>query len=279
MKYEGLWRGVVVNNNDALSGSPHLGRIQVSIPEVYGNPDNPEDLPWAWPCSMMGGGLYSPAQEQAVSSGEPSDTAIASGLTAVPSIGATVWVAFEHGDPQSPVWLGTWNGRSAETPAAAKQATGGQYPNIFVLKMPWGKDIYLQFVEDRMLEISFGSMKLQMVGETSPGAKNGQMKLLADTESIVVQSNTGSVVLRGATVLIAGLTQTTLSAGTFKLDPTTGKPVVDTQGSLLIQASKDSRIFTEGVARIQAGEKGAIYAQAPTTSGFEQHTPVVVGQG
>lgn len=278
MKYQGLWRGVVVNNDDSSTELPFLGRIQVSIPEVYGTPDDPEALPWAWPCNTLGGGLFNTVGQVSENKGQESDTMIASGLVAIPAVGSTVWLAFEHGDPQVPVYLGTWNGRSAEMPSAAKLAGNTAYPNVCVLKMPWGKDIYVRFVEDQMLEISFGSMKLQMIAETSSGAGDGQMKLLADSENIVVQSNTGDILLSGATVTIAGQTAATLKAGTYKLD-SNGKPVVDVAGDVSIQASQNTQIFTEKTAKLQAGVQGAIHAQAPTTSGFEKHTPVTVKQG
>jgi Type VI secretion system/phage-baseplate injector OB domain len=69
----GLYRAKVENNVD-----PHdQFRLQVSLPDIQ-----PESLVWATACVSV--------------SGQPS----------VPPIGATVWIAFEKGDPRSPVWLG-----------------------------------------------------------------------------------------------------------------------------------------------------------------------------
>jgi hypothetical protein len=42
-----------------------------------------------------------------------------SGVYVVPAIGSGVWVQFENGDPDLPVWIGGWWGLAAEVPLAA----------------------------------------------------------------------------------------------------------------------------------------------------------------
>ena len=44
------------------------------------------------------------------------------GMWAVPQIGAGVWVEFEQGDPDYPIWAGCWFGSAAEVPALALTA-------------------------------------------------------------------------------------------------------------------------------------------------------------
>ncbi len=85
----GIYRGVVVSNQDP----ERLGRLQIIVPAILGGTLL---TPWAAPCSPAGarGGLPLP--------------------------GATVWVAFEGGDIQKPIWLGIW-----PLPSTIFQATLG----------------------------------------------------------------------------------------------------------------------------------------------------------
>ena len=40
----------------------------------------------------------------------------ATGFFALPATGAGVWIEFEHGDPDYPIWSGCWWGSAAEMP-------------------------------------------------------------------------------------------------------------------------------------------------------------------
>lgn len=91
-KYFGKYRGTVVNNVDPMQ----KGRIQVLVPDV----SNVMLTSWAMPCLPFGG--------------------MQMGMFTVPMIGAGVWVEFEQGDPDYPVWVGAFWGNTAEVPAMAK---------------------------------------------------------------------------------------------------------------------------------------------------------------
>jgi uncharacterized protein involved in type VI secretion and phage assembly len=86
----GKYRGKVTDTND-----PELrGRIRAEVPDVYA-----ADSGWALPCAPAGGTKET-------------------GLFAVPPTGATVWIEFEHGDPEYPVWSGCfWTARNDAPPA------------------------------------------------------------------------------------------------------------------------------------------------------------------
>jgi hypothetical protein len=90
-KYFGLYRGTVVNNVDPTQ----CGRIQVIVPDVGGLTPST----WAMPCVPVAG--------------------VQSGVYGVPPIGSGVWLQFEGGDPDYPVWVGSWWGSAAEVPASA----------------------------------------------------------------------------------------------------------------------------------------------------------------
>ena len=110
--YHGLFRGTVVNNVDPMM----QGRIQVLVPDV----SNVMLSSWANPCFPTGG--------------------LNMGVFSVPLPGSGVYVAFEQGDPDYPVWLGVFTGSPAVgkivMAAAAKHLTsvtlelGGKSPVI-----------------------------------------------------------------------------------------------------------------------------------------------------
>ncbi len=89
--YWGKYRGTVTNNIDVLK----QGRIQVSVPDITISPST-----WALPCVPVAG--------------------LQMGMLALPPIGAAVWVEFERGDPDFPVWVGGWWGSAGEAPALAQ---------------------------------------------------------------------------------------------------------------------------------------------------------------
>ena len=86
--FYGKYRGVVTDNRDPMQ----LGRVRARVEDVYG--DNKSG--WATPCVPYAGKGV--------------------GLFLVPPVDALVWIEFEHGDPDYPVWAGCfW--ATGETPA------------------------------------------------------------------------------------------------------------------------------------------------------------------
>ncbi len=90
-QYFGKYRGMVLNNIDPMQ----MGRLLVQVPDVSGlGPSS-----WAMPCFPATGRQM--------------------GVWALPQIGTGVWVEFEQGDPDHPIWSGCWFGSAAEVPALA----------------------------------------------------------------------------------------------------------------------------------------------------------------
>jgi Type VI secretion system/phage-baseplate injector OB domain len=77
----GKFRGTVADNEDPR----RLGRIRALVPTVFGN----QTSGWALPCSPAG-------------------------YFAIPAVGAGVWIEFEQGDPDLPIWTGCWWASAAE---------------------------------------------------------------------------------------------------------------------------------------------------------------------
>ena len=100
-RYYGKYRGTVAQNVDPMM----KGRIQCLVQEVFGATPSG----WAMPCFPFAG--------------------IQTGAVAIPPIGAGVWVEFEAGDPERPIWTGGWYGSAAEVPALSSAAPPG-VPNI-----------------------------------------------------------------------------------------------------------------------------------------------------
>lgn len=96
-RYFGKYRGTVINNIDPMM----MGRIQALVPDVT------SILPssWAMPCFPVAG--------------------IQNGMFTVPIIGSGVWIEFEQGDPDYPIWVGCFYGSAAEVPAMARLVPPG----------------------------------------------------------------------------------------------------------------------------------------------------------
>jgi uncharacterized protein involved in type VI secretion and phage assembly len=90
----GKYRATVLDNVDPMQ----MGRLLVQVPDV----SNVLPSTWAMPCVPFAG--------------------VMSGMYAVPAIGSGVWVEFEQGDPDYPVWVGCFWGSTAEVPALALAA-------------------------------------------------------------------------------------------------------------------------------------------------------------
>jgi len=80
--FYGKYRGIVTDNQD-----PQMqGRIRARVPDVTGD----QDSGWAMPCMPF------------------------HGFFALPTKGSGVWIEFEQGDPEYPIWSGCWWGSVAE---------------------------------------------------------------------------------------------------------------------------------------------------------------------
>jgi uncharacterized protein involved in type VI secretion and phage assembly len=105
-KYWGKYRGTVLNNVDP----EQRGRLMTMVPDVLG----PIASSWAEPCAPLAGPTGPPM-----------------GVYLVPPIGAGVWVEFEHGDPDYPIWAGCRWGAQSDIPTLAKAGNPAD-PNIVI---------------------------------------------------------------------------------------------------------------------------------------------------
>jgi uncharacterized protein involved in type VI secretion and phage assembly len=161
-RFYGKYQGLVVNNIDPMQ----IGRIQVIVPDV----SNVMLSSWALPCAPVGG--------------------IQHGMFAVPPIGSNVWIEFEHGDADHPIWVGCFWGTAAEVPALAR------------LVPPAVPGITLQTVLQNGIVIS-----------DLPGPTGGIM-LKSTTGATLIVNDTGIYIQngKGASIVMVGPT-VTVNAG------------------------------------------------------------------
>ena len=87
-KFYGKYRGIVTDNQDPLM----IGRVRAKVPDVMGELESG----WAMPCAPFGGN--------------------GTGFFAIPAKNAGVWIEFECGNPDYPIWSGCWWGTQSEMP-------------------------------------------------------------------------------------------------------------------------------------------------------------------
>lgn len=153
-QFFGKYRGKVENNLDPLK----QGRIQVSVPVVLGE----GRLSWATPCVPYAGSGV--------------------GFFAVPPRDANVWVEFEGGNPDYPIWSGCfWDtGRAPD-------------PQALALKKIWKTDTATITVDDTP---GAGGIKI----ETAAG-----MKIQIDSVGIEINNGQGaSIKLSGPQISLNG---------------------------------------------------------------------------
>jgi hypothetical protein len=170
-RFVGKYRGTVFNNIDP----EQRGRIQAIVPDVQGL------IPttWAMPCVPMAG------KQQ--------------GTFMVPQIGAGVWIEFEQGDADFPIWVGGFWGAFAEVPPAA----------LAPVPVPPGQTIVLQTTLQHSIIISDAPpvpVQAPIPPPAPPGT--GGIVLRSPTGAMIVVNDTGIYINngKGATIDLVGPT-------------------------------------------------------------------------
>jgi uncharacterized protein involved in type VI secretion and phage assembly len=149
--FYGKYRGMVLDNVDPMQ----TGRLLVQVPDV----SNIIPSTWAMPCLPFAG--------------------IQSGMYVVPAIGSTVWIEFEQGNPDYPIWVGCFWPTAAAVPALALAAP----PDV--------QQVVIQTPLQNTLMVS-----------DLPGPTGGIM-LKTSTGAFISISDTGIVINNGQGALIA----------------------------------------------------------------------------
>lgn len=161
-KFYGKYRGTVINNLDP----EQRGRIMAMVPDVLGlTPSS-----WALPCVPLAGKLE--------------------GTFMVPQIGAAVWIEFEQGDSDYPIWTGGFWGSVAEVPTLA----------LAPPPIPPGQNIVIQSTGQNMLVVS----------DAPPTPVSGGIILKSTTGAMIVVNDSGIYITngKGAAITMIGPTVT-----------------------------------------------------------------------
>jgi uncharacterized protein involved in type VI secretion and phage assembly len=152
-QFYGKYRGKVVDNVDPKQ----IGCIRVSVPAVLGTGTQS----WAYPCVPYAG--------------------LQAGFFAIPPIGANVWVEFEGGNSDHPIWTGCFWGP-------------GEAPALALISPPTIAHIAMQTTLQNSLLIS-----------DAPGAAGGIL-LQTTTGAMISINQTGILISngQGATITLNG---------------------------------------------------------------------------
>jgi Type VI secretion system/phage-baseplate injector OB domain len=155
-QYFGKYRGKVENSVDPQQ----QGRLQVSVPAVLGE----GSLSWAMPCAPYAGPGV--------------------GFFAIPPVGANVWVEFEGGNPDYPIWSGCFWGLG-EAPVT---------PALDVIKVFQTDSITMK------LDDTPGAGGFTL--EINPPAVSVPVKLVCDAKGVELSHGAASIKLTPASVSI-----------------------------------------------------------------------------
>lgn len=159
--YHGKFRGLVIDNVDPLQ----IGRVLVQVPDVLGATPGS----WALPCVPAAG--------------------VQAGCFIVPPIGSQVWVEFEQGDPDYPIWTGGFWGEPGAVPVFA----------LAPPPIPPGQNIVLQTTGQNMLLVS-DAASTPVSGGIVLKSLGGAMIVVNETGIYITNGQGASITLVGPAV-------------------------------------------------------------------------------
>ena len=153
-KLFGKYRATVLDNTAPMQ----MGRLMVQVADV----SNVIPSSWAMPCLPFAGSQ--------------------NGFYVTPAVGSGVWIEFEQGNPDYPIWVGCFWGSSDEVPSQALAAT------------PDTQQVVMQTVEMNTFVIS------DMSGPT------GGIILTSSTGAYIAINDTGITIDngQGASIVMSG---------------------------------------------------------------------------
>lgn len=147
--YMGIWRAKVVKNDDREEENKFLGRVKVWVPQIHGEDyeDREDDLPWAFPCFLH-------------AFKDPDDEELKAGFFGVPPEDSWVYVIFEGGSPDYPIYFGGWyGGEKGDTELndfmQEDERSSARYPDIIGYISPFDKRFRFRILKEDRFEVAW----------------------------------------------------------------------------------------------------------------------------
>ena len=216
-RYYSLYTGIVTDNADPQS----QGRVKVRVPAL--GRDEPLTQ-WAYPVTPFAGRSY--------------------GFFFPPEVGDNVWVMFEGGNPDLPIYVGGWFGNPSKGPSSSEVPTEasprGKSPVIRELRTPSGHrlifddtdgsgSITIQTPKGILLKLddSDGSLKIIAAGTVSVQAQEAKVEAVAANVTGQAINITGqSVRINNGTKFAAAIGDGVQGAGPIQGPPTGMRPLI-----------------------------------------------------
>jgi uncharacterized protein involved in type VI secretion and phage assembly len=218
-RYFGKYRGLVVDNADP----ENRARVMVRVPSVLGS-----DMVshWAEPCLPFGG-----LADQ--------------GLFMVPEIGAQVWVEFEEGNVNRPIWTGTVWQQAADVPSEAADRS----PNMRQLKTPSGHilsfddsdgeeeirlyhpaEAELKIDPDGVVQITDAAGATLVMNAADSKIEvtdsNGNSLVMERSGTTVTDANGNEIVMQGSGITVSSSATVTIEGGMVNVGGAGGEPMI-----------------------------------------------------
>jgi phage baseplate assembly protein gpV len=171
-RYYGKYRGFVADNKDPEK----RGRLKLTIPSVLGA----SQTGWALPCLPFGGLTNQ-------------------GLFMIPEIGAQMWVEFEEGNVDKPIWVGVFWQQASDTPEEAAK----DEPTTRIIRTPSGHVLQFDDADGeeqfRLAHPANTEMTIDPQGTVKvTDASGNTLTLDAENREVVVEDSNGNTITMDA---------------------------------------------------------------------------------
>lgn len=213
----GKYRGFVTDNADP----DKLGRVKLRVPALLGD----QETGWALPCLPCGGLANQ-------------------GFFCVPGVGAQIWVEFEGGNLDFPIWTGSFWQQPGDAPTEVQDP-----PTTQVLRSAKGHVFLIEDKDDaeevKLLHMSGAALDMDKDGnlaltdqagaKLTLDAKNGQVLLedangnsltMSSQGATVQDANGNKIEMTAAGVKVSASATITLEGSQVLLGGAGGEPVI-----------------------------------------------------